>query len=359
MGVIYVKSYILFIFIRIYGVADAGAGEMIAKDALEGIILEEFPRKRILVMGDLMVDEYVVGSVSRISPEAPVAVLNFEEKKRRAGGAANVAVNLRSLGASVIACGIAGQDDCGIWLRENLGTAGIVTDGIVGEEGRPTAVKTRFTTRGQQLLRVDSEKDECILPGSQRALLDFVRGRLHAVDAVILSDYRKGLFSDPGFIASLVSLCKDAGVLVTVDSKSRKMDKFKGADIIKPNKKELEDATGIKIRDDDCLSRAGFLYLEQSGAGNLVVTRGESGISLFSRDYGREDFASHALQVFDVTGAGDTVISTVTLGVSSGLPVQDSIRLANIAAGIVVGKAGTASVTAGELAGRIDAFEDL
>lgn len=246
--------------------------------------------------------------------------------------------------------------DCGTWLRENLGTAGIITDGILGEEGRPTAVKTRFTTKGQQLLRVDSEKDDCILPGSQCALLDFVRGRLHDVDAVILSDYRKGVFSDPGFIASLITLCKDAGVLVTVDSKSRNMNKFKGADIIKPNKKELEDASGIKIRDDDCLSRAGFLYLEQSGAGNLVVTRGENGISLFSREHGREDFASQALQVFDVTGAGDTVISTVTLGVSAGLSIQDSIRLANLAAGIVVGKAGTASVSAGELAGRINAF---
>lgn len=330
--------------------------EMNTKDALAAAVLEEFPRKRILVIGDLMVDEYIIGSVSRISPEAPVAVLNFEEKQRRAGGAANVAVNVRALGASVIACGIASKDDCGIWLRENLESNGIITDGILGEEGRATAVKTRFMTRGQQLLRVDSEKDDCILACSQDSLLDFVRKRLQGLDAVILSDYRKGLLSDPDFIASLISLCKDSGVLVTVDSKSRNMGKFKGADIIKPNKKELEDATGIKIRDDDSLSRAGFLYLEQSGAGDLVVTRGENGISLFSSEHGRVDFASQALQVFDVTGAGDTVISVITLGMCSGLSIQDSIRLANLAAGIVVGKAGTASVTAGELAGRIHAL---
>lgn len=330
--------------------------EMNTKDALSSAILEEFSHKRILVIGDLMVDEYIIGSVSRISPEAPVAVLNFEEKQRRAGGAANVAVNVRSLGASVIACGIASQDDCGTWLRESLESAGIITDGILAEEGRVTAVKTRFTTRGQQLLRVDSEKDDCILAGSQATLLDFVRKRLRGLDAVILSDYRKGLLSDPGFISSLISLCKDSGVLVTVDSKSRNMGKFRGADIIKPNKKELEDATGIKIRDDDSLSRAGFLYLEQSGAGDLIVTRGENGISLFSREHDRMDFASQALQVFDVTGAGDTVISVITLGMCSGLSIQDSIRLANLAAGIVVGKTGTASVTASELAGRIHAL---
>ncbi len=326
------------------------------KDKLLAAVHDFFPRKKVLVIGDLMVDEYVTGSVSRISPEAPVAILNFEEKKRRSGGAANVAVNLRSFGASVITCGIAGKDACGTWLRENLENYGIITDGIFAEEGRPTAVKTRFTTKGQQLLRVDEERDDCILPRSQDALLGFVRNHLHDLDAVILSDYRKGVFSNLDFIASLIASCKDAGMLVTVDSKSRNMRKFKGANIIKPNKKELEDATGIKAKDEASLSRAGFLYLEQSETEKLVVTKGENGISLFTKEHGREDFASHALQVFDVTGAGDTVISTVTLGVCSELSIQESIRLANLSAGIVVGKVGTASVTAGELADRINAF---
>lgn len=321
--------------------------------------LQEFPKKRILVLGDLMVDEYITGTVSRISPEAPVAVLNVREQAYRCGGAANVAINIRALGASCTLAGIALKDAPGTWLREYLASQDIKTEGIFEEPGRKTIVKIRFTTKGQQLLRVDSEDTSGIQESSRNSLLVFIKEHIKDFDAVIFSDYRKGVLHNKEFISAIISLCKENNVLTAVDSKSRDMQKFQGADILKPNKQELENAAGIQIKDDMSLDKAGNLYLEQSGAGNLVVTRSEKGISLFRRNKSREDFCSQALQVFDVTGAGDTVIGTVTLGMCSGLTIQDSIKLANLAAGIVVSKRGTASVSTQELIGRINEQQNL
>ena len=315
-------------------------------------IKTEFPRKKIIVLGDLMVDEYVTGSVSRISPEAPVCVLNYADRKREAGGASNVAKNIRSLGANVVMAGIAGNDAKGTWLKNHLADSGIATGGIFA--GRPTTVKTRFATKGQQLLRVDREDSRCISAESQKNLLLYLEKSLPESDALVISDYKKGVLNDGDFVRSVVKLCNKNNVLCSIDSKSRNIQAFENMDFVKPNNLELEEAVGIKIEDDESLERAGRTYLEKSGAKALVVTRGSKGISVFVPGEKRRDFASRAVQVFDVTGAGDTVISTISLGMASGLSLDESVQLANLAASVVISKVGTAAVTGGELIERIN-----
>ncbi len=318
-------------------------------------IQDGFPLKRILVLGDLMVDEYIIGKVSRISPEAPVPVLAFRERRLEAGGAANVAHNVRTLGAAVGMVGIAADDESGNWLRSRLGQSGIAVDGVYAEQGRPTTLKTRFATKGQQLIRVDNEDARCITEESQKKILAYLKEAVSGCDAVILSDYRKGLFGSADFVRKIIGLCRRHGVITAIDSKSRDIEAFKDADFVKPNNLELEAAVGIKIEDDGTLDRAGRMYLERSQAGALVVTRGAKGISVFEPGKERQDFASRAVQVFDVTGAGDTVISTVSLGMACGLALCEAVQLANLAASVVIAKTGTAAVTREELLRRIAA----
>lgn len=313
-----------------------------------------FEKKRILVIGDLMVDEYILGKVSRISPEAPVPVLNYKGRERRAGGASNVALNMHVMGGRMSMAGVVGVDDSGMWLREFLKGASIDTEGIVSEENRMTTVKTRFATKAQQLLRLDREDGSPVRESTQGKMLDYVSKHISEWDAVVLSDYCKGVFVEPGFVRKIVRICNENGVIVTIDSKSRHIDAFENADFVKPNNLELENAVNIKINDLETLDRAGKAYLERSGAKSIIVTRGAEGISIFERGSGRRDYASKAVQVFDVTGAGDTVISTITLGLASGLSLDDAVVLANIAAGIVIGKRGTAVVSRDEILEKLN-----
>lgn len=317
-------------------------------------IQTEFSKKCVLVIGDLMVDEYIIGKVARISPEAPVPVLNFKEKRLEAGGASNVARNIRMLGASVSVVGMASTDAQGKWLRGYLLNSEINVDGIYAESGRPTTVKTRYATKGQQLIRVDNEDSSCIKKESQKKILDYLKkSLLSGYDAIILSDYKKGIFNDVNFVNEIVTLCNEHRVIVGIDSKSRDIQAFKNVDFVKPNNLELEEAVGIKIEDEKSLDIAGSIYLEKSQAKSLVVTRGADGISVFIPGRERKDFASRAVQVFDVTGAGDTVISTIALGMASGLSLYESAQLANFAASIVISKVGTTAVTQKELIKRI------
>lgn len=315
--------------------------------------VDRFVQKKVLVIGDLMVDEYVTGKVSRISPEAPVPVLNFKEKRLEAGGASNVANNINSLGSEVYVMGIAAEDESGNWLRKHLTECGMHTDGIFSESDRPTSVKTRFATKGQQLLRMDNEVTGCISEDVQMKIITYLEAHAGELDAVVLSDYKKGVLESGSFVAEIIRICNEHKILISVDSKSRNIEAFKNADFVKPNNLELEEAVGMKITDEDSLNEAGKVYLYKSGAKCLIVTRGADGISVFLPDQKRKDFASKALQVFDVTGAGDTVISTITLGMISGLSVEEAVQLANLAASVVIGKVGTAPVTKEELVGRI------
>ncbi len=323
------------------------------EDRLVRAVQTGFAKQRILVLGDLMVDEYILGKVGRISPEAPVPVLNYRGTERSAGGASNVALNMHAMGGKLSMAGVAGLDDSGIWLREFLSAAAIDTEGIVAEDDRMTTVKTRFATKVQQLLRVDREDSRPIKERTQAQILDHMTRHISEWDAVVLSDYCKGVFENPDFVRRIIRICNDNHVIVTIDSKSRHIDAFENADFVKPNNLELENAVNIEISDLESLDRAGKVYLERSRAKSIIVTRGAEGISIFERGSRRRDYASKAVQVFDVTGAGDTVISTVTLGLASGLSLDDAVVLANIAAGVVIGKRGTAVVTKEELLERL------
>lgn len=324
------------------------------ENKLKKAVQEEFGKKRILVLGDLMVDEYILGNVTRISPEAPVPVLNYKRRERNAGGASNVALNMYAMGGTLSVAGVAGFDESGSWLRDFLKGFGIATEGIVAEADRVTTLKTRLATKSQQLLRVDQENNKGILIDTQDKLLSYVRNHIHEWDAVVLSDYCKGVFENPNFVRTLIRICNEHKVIVTIDSKSRNISSFENADFVKPNNLELENAVDINITDHASLDRAGKKYLEISKAKSIIVTRGADGISIFEPKRERRDYASKAVQVFDVTGAGDTVISTITLGLASGLSLDESVILANIAAGVVIGKRGTATVSREELVENID-----
>lgn len=316
-------------------------------------IQNEFIKKKVLVIGDLMVDEYVTGKVKRISPEAPVPVLDYREKRLEAGGACNVAHNLKALGANVAVVGVAAKDEAGMWLRNHFEIMGIDISGVFEEEGRPTTIKTRYAVKGQQLLRVDTETTESISERMQRIILEFITQVIAKFDAVVISDYMKGMFREPSFVKSIISTCNNNNVLVAIDSKSREISAFSNADFVKPNNLELEAAVGITITDDDTLDAAGEKYLSESEAKALIVTRGSKGISVFEPGMKRNDYPAKDVQVFDVCGAGDTVISTITMGMCSGLSVGDSVRMANLAAGVVINRVGTVAVTADELLGSI------
>lgn len=307
-------------------------------------IHSEFVKKEILVIGDLMVDEYVVGKVNRISPEAPVPVLNYYNKTFEAGGASNVANNVHSLGGKVHVAGVAAEDYYGKWLRQYFQNLGIGTEEIIAEEGRATIVKTRFATKGQQLLRVDNEATNPIMESSENKILEYIQQKRDSLDAVILSDYKKGVLSTSAFVKRIIRICNDNHIFVAIDSKSQNIEAFRGADFVKPNNLELEEAVGMQIHDDASLQEAGERYMKRSGTNALIVTRGVKGISMFRTKGKRMDFPAEEVQVFDVTGAGDTVISTITLGMISGMTIEQAIILANLAAGVVISSIGTVPI---------------
>lgn len=324
------------------------------KEKIIRIIEKDFAQKRVLVLGDLMIDEYIMGKVKRISPEAPVPVLKFADRDFKAGGASNVAENMKALGSEVLITGVANEDSAGYWLRNHFSELGIKIDGIIKEEGRPTTVKTRFSALGQQLLRVDNEVTECIKTYTQNAIIEYLNSNIKKIDAMVLSDYRKGVLEDTDFLSRIIQIGNQNNILIGIDSKSKKIEAFKNVNFVKPNNLELEEAVGIKIVDEQSLNEAGKKYLQRSKAKCLIVTRGAEGISVFLPEQEREDFASKASQVFDVTGAGDTVISTIVLGMVSGLKIEEAVQVANFAASIVVNKVGTAIVSQDELIGRIN-----
>ena len=323
------------------------------RSRLIDIIQKEFSSKRIMVIGDLMVDRYITGRVGRISPEAPVPVLDYSGYRMEAGGASNVARNIRAMGGAVTVSGLAADDEGGRWLRDHLNRDGIETDHIFSEEGRMTTVKTRYITSGHQLLRVDKESNSSAAEITKERILDSLEKEKDILDGIVLSDYRKGVLTDGHLIRRIVEKCNKSHIPITVDSKTRDISVFRNADIVKPNNLELEEAVGIRIVDEDSLNKAGEAYLKKSGARNLIVTRGAKGISLFRKDRERKDYPAPEVQVFDVTGAGDTVISTVVLSIACGITVEDAIPVANTAAGVVISKIGTTAVTADELVRKL------
>jgi D-beta-D-heptose 7-phosphate kinase/D-beta-D-heptose 1-phosphate adenosyltransferase len=313
-------------------------------------ILKRFPKAKILVIGDIMLDRFIWGKVSRISPEAPVPVVlvdTHENEFFHLGGAANVANNIYSLGGKVFLCGVVGDDGDGERIRRELRRMGIGTEGTITEPGRQTTVKTRIFANQQQVVRIDRETAKSLRDSARHYIENFSARKIRDCEAVILSDYEKGLL-DKKLIRGVVRKAKELKKWILVDPKVKNFSFYRGATVVTPNMKEAGEASGIPITDEVSLRRVGRKLLKRLGCEVLVITRGEEGMAIFEPD--REFFVhTVAKEVYDVTGAGDTVIGTMALALASGAKVIDAVKLANYAAGKVVEKKGTATVSPEEL----------
>jgi rfaE bifunctional protein kinase chain/domain len=302
-----------------------------------------FQGKHVAVVGDLMIDRYYWGSVSRVSPEAPVPVVEVESESARLGGAANVANNIQALGGIPLLVGLVGDDHAGKTLTgilrdQNLDTGGIVIDGV-----RPTTVKTRVIAHGQHLVRVDHEsKADC--PDDLRVrIIDAVKYNIRTLQAIIIEDYNKGVVTRE-VIRELVGIARKYNVPVTVDPKFHNFLEFKQVSVFKPNRREVEEVLGGRLDEAGAVEEAGRKLLQILEAGNILLTRGEAGMSLFEGDGTITHLGTTATNVQDVSGAGDTVISTLTMALVGGASVREAAVLANCAGGIVVGEVGIVPV---------------
>jgi len=307
----------------------------------------------VVVVGDLMLDCYLWGNVERVSPEAPVPVVHQQEETERLGGAANVAMNLTGLGATTSLVGCVGDDDEGERLVSLLRNEGIRTDPLVRISDRPTTTKTRIVGNRQQMLRLDDERTHPVSEATGDRLVESTLALLNDADVLVLSDYAKGVLS-PTVCTQIIERASDQGYPILVDPKGTDYQKYAGATTITPNDRELAQVTGVSSEDADTLLGAGQELRAELGIGTLIVTRGKDGISRLDSG-AREHYPAVAREVFDVSGAGDTVVATLAAARAAGLEWGPSIRLANLAAGVVIGKVGTAPVTREDL---VEAIRD-
>ncbi|HXX58160.1 MAG TPA: D-glycero-beta-D-manno-heptose-7-phosphate kinase [Thermodesulfovibrionales bacterium] len=297
--------------------------------------------KRVLVVGDLILDCYIWGKVDRISPEAPVPVVEVTNDTFMLGGAANVAGNVVSLGGKATVAGIVGRDSAGEVLRKLLDEKGVGC--AVFEDARPTTMKTRVIAHNQQVVRFDKEERNRIAGRVLSTIIDFLGRAIAEHDAIIVSDYKKGIVS-PELIRAILKIAKPKGKLVAVDPKAGHFHCYKGVSLVTPNLAEASSGSGVEIKDERSLLRAGKTLLKKLSSMAVLITRGEEGMSLFERD-GVTNIPTVAQHVYDITGAGDTVIAAFTLAYASGATMREAAAIANHAAGIVVGEVGTAVVT--------------
>lgn len=321
-------------------------------------ILDNISKAKILVVGDVMLDRYWWGSVSRISPEAPVPIVQMEKMSLVAGGAANVAANLAGLGATPFLFGIKGDDAEADLMLDILDDAGIANHSIQPISGRKTTIKTRIVAHSQHVVRIDQETSEPIGNIVADAILAQISAILDDIDAVIVSDYAKGLLSDH-LLSRLIDAVRSSGKLLIVDPKGRDFSRYKGASIITPNRKEAADAAALDLDSADLVSRSGALLMDSLDLDALLVTEGENGMTLFQKEGETEHLKSLAHNVYDVTGAGDTVIATFAAAAATGATFIDSAKLANAAAGLVVGKIGTTQVTKQMLSDFLSSEENV
>lgn len=314
--------------------------------------IDRFRQTRTLVVGDVMLDHYIWGQVSRISPEAPVPVVNVTRENLLLGGSTNVVNNIHALGGTVGVCGVIGNDDAGRQLVHMLRERGIHTDGLIVEHNRPTTIKTRIIAHSQQVVRFDREAKSSIEKETHQQIYAYVKQQiLEGLDAIILSDYCKGVVTKE-LVRDIVALAKKHKVVVSVDPKISHFGIYRGVTVLTPNTKEASLGAKIDIEDEKSLIRAGKELLGRLKCSAVLITRGEHGMSLFERSK-ITHIPTVAREVYDVTGAGDTVISVLTLAMASGASLGDAARLSNFAAGIVVGIVGTATVKPEELKQKI------
>jgi rfaE bifunctional protein kinase chain/domain len=339
-------------------------------------IITALGSRRIGVAGDFMLDRYVWGAATRISPEAPVPVIDYMNESQVLGGAGNVAANLAALGATVLPFGVIGEDEPGRAIRECLAAAGMTTKGLVADASRITTVKTRIVARHQQIVRVDRERRDPLSRPLEESLIRRIKAALAQIDVLVISDYDKGVVTDP-LADRVLTECHRRNVPVLVKPKTSRLFAYRGATAIVCNAKEAGFFVTQQLDTDESVGQAGRALLAHFGCSTVVITRGAEGLSVFedtapigfhipatSREvtYARVGQAGvdHALrgrQVFDVTGAGDTVLSVLAVAVAAGAPMRDAAALANAGAGVVVGKLGTSTITPAELLATIEDFK--
>jgi D-beta-D-heptose 7-phosphate kinase/D-beta-D-heptose 1-phosphate adenosyltransferase len=311
-------------------------------------LVDALAGRRVLIVGDVMLDEFVWGRVSRISPEAPVPVVEVTGRSDHVGGAGNVATNVRALGGEALLVGVVGRDAAGARVREALAAAGVSDRLVDAGSARRTTLKTRIVAHGQQVVRADQEDTSELPRALENELLRAVRRELPGPSALVVSDYQKGVVS-AGLLRRLLPLARKHGVPVLVDPKPRHFRYYRGASVVTPNQLEAEQVTGLRLSVPAELAAAGRRMLSLLSCRAVLVTRGEHGMSLFERGRPPLHVAAAAREVFDVTGAGDSVIAALALALAAGATLAEAAVLANAAASVVVGKLGTAQASPSEL----------
>ena len=300
-------------------------------------------KPNILVVGDLMIDHYLFGKVERISPEAPVQVVEIEKEKMLLGGAGNVVNNLLALGAKVSVASVIGDDENGEWIKRRLSSKDIDLSYLICQKARHTSKKTRVISSNQQILRYDKESKDDISKESEEKLLEVM---LNEYDLILLSDYAKGVLTD-SLTKKIIAFSNIKNIPVFIDPKGSDYSKYNGATLITPNKKEAEIATSVKIQDDESLKKAGFMLKDKFALKSVIITLSENGMAIFEDEMSK--IPTVAKEVYDVTGAGDTVLSALGYAVAKGEDLKEAARFANYAAGVVVGKVGSATATISEI----------
>ena len=307
-------------------------------------ITSNIGKARVLILGDIMLDEYLYGAVSRISPEAPVPIVEVNQDQIRLGGAANVANNIRALGDEPILIGTIGLDDAAIKLSHLLKENGISKDYLIDDKDRCTTIKTRIIANSQQVVRADRENRAEISDKIEKRILDRINSVIDKIQAVILSDYGKGVITST-LLQKIIPLCIEKGIFIAVDPKDANFFNYKQVSVVTPNHHEAGFVAGRKIRTEHDLEIVGKKLLDKLQARSLLITRGEKGMALF-HDSGKMDlFPTVAKKVFDVTGAGDTVIASFVSAMAAGAELTEAAEVANCAAGVVVAEIGTATVS--------------
>ncbi|MEK7272568.1 MAG: D-glycero-beta-D-manno-heptose-7-phosphate kinase [Nitrospirota bacterium] len=310
--------------------------------------LQRFPQASLLVIGDLILDHYVMGRVSRISPEAPVPVVHVESETLRLGGAANVFNNILALGGKADLCGVIGADESGRLLLKELGKSRSGRGGVIIDHDRPTTRKSRVIAHNQQIVRYDMEGRQELKGTLQKRLLRYVESRIRELSCIVVSDYAKGVVS-AALMTELTRMAALRKIPIIVDPKVEHFSYYKGVTVMTPNHLEATQAAGLHGDDDQTINQAGALIRQRLGCQSVLITRGEKGMSLYEGEGTSWHLPTQARQVYDVTGAGDTVIGTLALALATGASMREAATLANHAAGIVVGMVGTATVSPKQL----------
>jgi D-beta-D-heptose 7-phosphate kinase/D-beta-D-heptose 1-phosphate adenosyltransferase len=313
-------------------------------------IISAFPRAGVLVIGDIMLDHFIWGKVSRISPEAPVPVVDVQKDSVMLGGCANVLNGIDTMGGRVYVAGVIGADNIGKSILSELCAKKIDTRGIIVDKKRPTTLKTRIVAHGQQVVRFDKESKKAISPAETKKILQYVESIRGKIGTIVVSDYSKGVVSKK-LIEGIKDIVKNSGILICVDPKYNDFSAYEGAHVITPNHHEAQKAAGMEITNGNDLERLSENILKKHDFQAMLVTRGEEGMSLFEngRQIVHTYFPAQAKEVYDVTGAGDTVIGVLALSLATKANLKEATCLANVAAGIVVGKIGTSTVSREEL----------